>query len=77
MGEKFQNFSYPRILHGGGGGDMTLIFYFIFYYISGWGDSGKVGNQFVVVFFSSRRKIGLEVLLVPAKADHRLTHTTR
>ena len=56
---------------------MTLIFYFIFYYISGWGDSGKVGNQFVVVFFSSRRKIGLEVLLVPAKADHRLTHTTR
>lgn len=77
-GEKFQNFSYPRILHVTW--EETRHWFFILFFITGsgsWRDSGKVGNQFVVVFFSSRRKIGLEVLLVPAKADHRLTHTTR
>lgn len=58
--------------------DVPLIFilFFIALSVVGASDSGKVGNQFVVVFFSSRRKIGLEVLLVPTKADHRLTHTT-
>lgn len=80
-GEKFQNFSYPRILHvTWEEGEETRHWFFILFFITGsgsWRDSGKVGNQFVVVFFSSRRKIGLEVLLVPAKADHRLTHTTR
>lgn len=33
--EKFQNFSYPRILHGGGG-DIDSLFYFSLYYWFRW-----------------------------------------
>lgn len=65
--KKFQNFSYPCILYEGWrkwddtkwrGMCRWFLFYFLLHYRwLGASDSGKVGNQFVVVFFSSVGKL--------------------